>query len=352
MQTSTDLRGSGDAPGFSWPIVRARPPADPSVRATFAGPRGPHDVDSKDQHTPMDELHHRLPDLAATTGAGLVRIQGRRHRAATGVRWQPTGAAAGLVVTALHIVDRDDAVAVTTAAGVTSEAEIIGRDPGLDLALLRVPTEALGEATPLVWRDTAGLRVAEPVLALARPGQSVRAAFGVLGVVGGSVRLGGGGTLERYIEIDRELPRGFSSALVMSPDGGAVGLAMRGLARDASVVLPHATLARVLPLLEQHGHLPRGYIGVGVYPARLPAEHAAKLQRRGAVIVVALQDDGPAQKAGVQMGDVVIAVDDEPVVSPTDLRAALEDRAGRHVTLAVLRGTETIRIEVEATQAS
>lgn len=301
----------------------------------------------------MDELHHRLPDLAAHAGTGLVRVQGRRHRAATGVRWQPTGASPGLIVTALHVVDRDDAVGVTTAAGVTSEAEIIGRDPGLDLALLRVPEDALADAgEPLAWRDTDSLRVAEPVLALARPGQSVRAAFGVLGVVGGNVRLGGGGTLDRYLEIDRELPRGFSSALVMSPDGTAIGLAMRGLVRDATIVLPRSTLERVLPLLERHGHRPRGYIGVGVYPARLPAEHAARLQRRGAVIVVALQDDGPAHKAGVQMGDVVIAVDDEPVVSPTDLRAALEDRAGRPVTLAVLRGTETIRIEVEAIQAS
>ncbi|MFO0634795.1 MAG: S1C family serine protease [Nannocystaceae bacterium] len=288
-----------------------------------------------------------LPNLASEAAEELVRVQGHRHRGATGVRWPGRD---DLVVTALHGLEREDTVDVTTAAGATSRAELIGRDPALDLALLKL--EATAPASTRRWRTGESLRVAEPVLTLARPGESVRAALAVLGVVGGPVRLGHGGSLDRYLELDRDLPRGFSGGLVLDLAGQAVGLAMRGVVRGASVVVGTTTLQRVVPLLETHGHLPRGYIGVGVYPARLPAEHALRLQRRGAVVVVALQDDGPAQKAGVRIGDIVIAVDDEAVMSPNDLRAALEDRAGRRVTLSVIRGTETVRIDVEATQAA
>ena len=285
---------------------------------------------------------HDLPDLATTVGESLVRVQGARRRAATGVPWtQP-----GTLITALHAVERDETVQVTRGDGVTFEASVVGRDPSLDLALLRASADSIAPLA-LAWRPLSSLRIAEPVLSLGRPGRSVRAAFGVLGVVAGGVRLGSGGSLERYVEIDRQLPQGFSGALVIDLHGQAVGLAMRGIVRGASIVLGDTTLERVLGQLERHGHVQRGYIGVGVHPARLPVDHATRLGRGRALIVVAIEDDGPASKAGVSLGDVIVAVDDDAVTTPLELRAALEDRTQQHVTLSLIRGGAPTVVQVE-----
>lgn len=285
-----------------------------------------------------------LPELAARLGSDLVRVQGRRHRAATGVPWTTPDT----IVTTLGAVDEDDAVDVGLADGKEVRAEVIGRDPGLALALLRVPAGALGAPQTQTWRDPAELRVGEPALALARPGQSVRAALGILGVVGGTpLRLRGGGTLDRYVELDRDLPRGFSGGLVVDLQGRVIGLATRSVVRGASLALGLPTVKRVLDKLDKHGHVPRGYIGVGVYPARLPNEVADKLGRSGAIVVVAVEQDGPAQRAGIALGDVILAVDGGAVASPIELRHALEDRAGEHVTLSVLRGGQTTETTVE-----
>jgi S1-C subfamily serine protease len=84
-----------------------------------------------------------------------------------------------------------------------------------------------------------------------------------------------------------------------------------------------------------------------VYPARLPNEPQQTQGDRGAVIVVALEDAAPAQRAGVRLGDIILTVDGAAIGSPLDLRHALEDRAGEHVTLSLLRGGETLEIKVE-----
>jgi len=296
--------------------------------------------------TTPPELSDLLPTLAADVGQSLLRVQGTRRRSATGLPWRT----AGTLITPLHAVERDDKVEVTRPDGATFTAEVVGRDPSLDLALLRADAESsaatwfgLGQT----WRATSSVRIAEPILALARPGQTVRAAFGAIGVAGSSVRLGQGGTLDRYIEIDRQLPQGFSGALVVDLRGHALGIAMRGVVRGASIVLGDTTLDRVVSQLEQHGHVQRGYIGVGVHPGRLPTELAQRLGRGRALIVVALEDDGPASKAGISLGDVIVAVDDDAVTTPLELRAALEDRAQQRVSLSLIRGGASTVVEVE-----
>lgn len=292
-----------------------------------------------------------LPDLVARLDPHLVRVQGRRHRGATGFRWGDD-----TIVTPLHAVEHADVVTVGLADGRAIEANVVGRDPGLDLALLRADAAALSlpsdPAAPResAWREPAALRVGEPVLALARPGQTVRAAFGVLGVVGASLRTATGGTIDRYVEVDRHLPRGFSGGLVVDLTGAIVGLATRGLVRGASVALPRDSVKRALDHLATHGHVPRGYIGVGVYPARLGQALAQAHGQSSAVAVVAIEDGSPAEAAGLQLGDLILSVDGEAMSSPMTLRGALLDRAGLEVTLAVLRAGQPVQIRVQAGQ--
>jgi S1-C subfamily serine protease len=291
----------------------------------------------------------QLPDLVARLEPHLLRVQGRRHRGTTAIRW----GADGTIATTLHAVEHADTISLGLADGRVIEATVAGRDPGLDLALLRAePTDvALPAGTAeLEWRDAAALRVGEPVLALARPGQTVRAAFGILGVVGASLRTAAGGTIERYVEVDRHVPRGFSGGVVVDSGGRVVGLTMRGLVGGATLAVTHGSVKRALDQLATHGHVPRGYIGVGVYPARLPAALAKSTGQSSAVAVVAIEDGSPADAAGVQLGDVILSVDGDPMSSPMSLRGALLERAGVEVTLTVLRAGQSTEIRVQAGQ--
>jgi S1-C subfamily serine protease len=273
-----------------------------------------------------------LGTLVDTHGPRLVRIESPRHRGATGVLLGH----GDRVLTTSHAVPHDDEIRVGLPAGDVVDATLVGRDHATDLALLQLPAGSPA-APSLTIRDAGELRVGEIVLAVARPGQSVRAAVGILGVVGGAFRTHHGGSIERWVELDRDLPRGFSGGLVLDLDGGVVGLATRSLVRGVALALPAGTVARVLAQLEAHGHVPHGWLGVGVVPVRLPRTIADAQGQRIGVVVVGLEEDGPASKAGVQVGDVLLRVDDEAVDSPMALRAALQGRASRDVTIHMLR---------------
>lgn len=285
-----------------------------------------------------------LPDLVERTRPILARIMGPHHRGATAIAWTEPGT----WLTTARAVAHADEVAIALGDGGSSRAEVVGRDGGLDLAIVRVAEAGADAGAAQRWREPQTLRVGEPVLTLARPGETVRAAFAVLGVVGKGVRLQGGGNLERYVELDRDLPRGFSGGIVLDLDGAAVGVAHRGVVRGSSLALPASDVHRVAEQLLRHGRVPRGYIGVGVYPVRLTADLAERLGQRIATVVVGLDDDGPARNAGVRLGDLIVAIDGESVSSPHELRALLSERSDRDVTLTILRAGEGVDIQVHA----
>jgi S1-C subfamily serine protease len=115
-----------------------------------------------------------------------------------------------------------------------------------------------------------------------------------------------------------------------------VGMNTRTLIGGADLAVPVATLARVVPALEAHGRIARGYLGVGVQAAAIPA--ASSDGRGRGALVVSLDDDGPGAAAGVLVGDVLIAIDGVAITGPDELRLALYDRAGAAVTIELVRG--------------
>jgi serine protease DegQ len=228
------------------------------------------------------------------------------------------------------------------------EAKLVGRDPATDLAVLRVSLQSFDPrpAAP-AWRDSASVRVGELGLALARPGRSVRAALGLVAVVGSEgLRTPGGRSLAPWIELDRVLPRGFSIAPLFDLEGRVIGLATAGLAPHTTVLLTSDTVRAVVDAIVAHGHVPQAWLGVGVSPARLPAELRDQLGQGRAIAVVGLAEDGPAAKAGVLVGDVILAVGGNPVRSPAGLRAQLAERVGQPVAVRLLRGGKATEIEI------
>jgi S1-C subfamily serine protease len=211
------------------------------------------------------------------------------------------------------------------------DAEVIGRDPGTDIALLRVKG---GGLTPATTRELGELAVGNLALAIGRPGRSARASLRAIGVLGPEVETPYGGTLDRYIESDRQIPRGFAGGPLIDPDGAVIGMNTRTLVRGADLAVPTATLRSVVTELEQHGGIRKGYLGVGAYPSATGA------------LVASVEEGSPAATAGIIVGDIITEVAGDAVDGPDSLRGVLAKRPGEAVTLVVLRGGTRTELSV------
>jgi serine protease DegQ len=285
---------------------------------------------------PALEVYRSLDQaLAAAVSAAAPSVVhvARGRGGGTGIAW-----AEDLVISAsFHTPDRTR-IGIGTADGELDEreAEVIGRDAGTDVALLRV---AGGGLTPAKLRELDGLAVGNLALAIGRPGRTARASLRAIGVLGPEIRTPWGGRLERYVESDRQIPRGFAGGPLIDADGAVIGMNTRTLVRGADLAIPVVTLRRVAAELSSHGGVRRGYLGVGAFPAQLPPQLAQLVGGavRGALIA-SVEDGGPAATAGVLVGDILVELDGVAITGPDSLRAALGDRPGKAVALVVLRG--------------
>lgn len=277
------------------------------------------------------DLSNSLAAAVDRAAPAVVRVNGRRRGPASGVVYRDDG----VVVTAHHVLEWDEGIEVVLADGRALAATLLGRDPGTDLAVLRVDASDL--AVP-DW-SSAAPRAGHLVLAVARSEHGPRAVHGIVAGTGGPWRTAGGGRVDAYLETDIGLFPGYSGSLLAGASGEALGVNTAGLLRGAGVALPPATLQRVVEALLAHGQVRRGYLGVGTMPVRLAPGQAG--EHEGGLIVLSVQPDSPAARAGVMLGDVLVAFDGHPLDRPRDLLARLDDEAvGRPATVRVLRAGE------------
>lgn len=287
-------------------------------------------------------LSSELSEIVGSTGLSVVRVDARRRVSASGVIWSNDG----LVVTAHHVVERDDNITVGLADGETKAAELVGRDPSTDLAVLRLLGTAPNAAPP-AWADADGLAVGHLVLALGRPNNSVRATLGVVSALEGGWRTRGGGQIDRYLQTDVVMYPGFSGGPLVDSSGRAVGINTSALLRGVSLAVPTATIRRVVTDVVAHGQVRRGYLGVGIQPVRLPAAVAEQLGQETGLLLVSVEQDSPAEQGGLFMGDTIVAFEEQPVRHHDDLLSFLSgDLIGTTVTVDVLRGGRVQAVEV------
>ena len=285
-------------------------------------------------------------DLAAavdTVGRSVVAIHARRRIPASGVIWQP-----GVVVAAHHTIQRDDDITVGLHDGTTVPATLAGRDPSTDLAVLRL---ADGASAPPVAPATDAPRVGQLVLALGRPGGSVTASLGIVSAVGGEWRTWQGGTIDRFVRLDVAVYDGFSGGPLVDAAGRVIGVNTSGLARATAVTVPASTVERVAGQLLARGHVARGWLGIATQPVRLPPalRRSVESEADAGLVVVNVEPDSPADRGGVQIGDILLALEGKAVSDPGDVLAALGgDRIGKAIGLRVARGgrAETLSVTV------
>jgi S1-C subfamily serine protease len=290
----------------------------------------------------FSQLSSALAGAVDRASPSVVRVD-RRRGSGTGIAWSEDL----VVTTSFHAPDRTIVAFIGADGGlVEAEAELVGRDPGTDVAVLRVLG---GGLTPATFRALDGLSVGQLALALGRPGKTVRASLRIVGALStDEVRTPGGGRLERWVETDRQIPRGFGGGPVVDARGEVIGMATRTLFRGADLTVPTATLRRVVDEILAHGGVRRGYLGVGAYPVALPAPHATDLAQESGALVASIEDGGPAATAGLLVGDILVRLDGASIGGPLDLRTALLDRGGKTVDAEVIRAgvRQTISVTI------
>ena len=293
----------------------------------------------------LEELQRAVVGAAEQVGPSVVGL-GRGWGRGSGVVVAP-----GRVLTNAHVL-RGDEVAVTFADGRTEHGHLAGADADLDLAAINVET---GDAPAIAWEDAAVAEVAAgtPVFALANPGgRGLRTTFGLVSATGRSFRGPGGRRIGGSVEHTAPLPRGSSGGPLVDAGGRLLGLNAIRLEGGLILALPaDAAMRRRADALSSGAAPERPRLGVALAPPRAARRlrSAVGLPERDGLLVRGVAEDGPAGRAGVQRGDLLVSAGGHPLTSPDDLFDALDALTGEGatLTLGVLRGAEERDVEVE-----
>ncbi len=288
----------------------------------------------------LKELSTALAETVESAGKGVVRVEGRRRMGASGFVWGTDG----LIVTANHVLERDEDIKVGLAGGNKVEAEFVGRDPTTDLAVLRVEGADL---TPSDTTEPDAISVGNLVLALGRPGKTVQATLGIVSALGKTWRTRAGGQIDRYLQTDVVMYPGFSGGPLVDASGNIVGLNTSALTRGVTVSIPVPTVASVTEALVTHGRVRRGHLGIGAQVVRLPDGIEKDAGQESGLIIVSVESKSPAETGGIMFGDTVVAFNDTSIRHMDDLLAELTgDTVGQIVKLRVIRGGELKELTV------
>jgi S1-C subfamily serine protease len=287
-------------------------------------------------------LANEMAQAAAEKGQSVVAVQGGRH-VSSGVVF-----AKDAIVTASHAMKREDEIAIITAPGIATRARLAGRDPGTDVAVLRLDQPS--EAVPAHWGDAGKLRVGEFVLALARSrrGNVVASSGIVSGLIPEPWRTWRGGELDQFIRPDLNMYPGFSGGPLVAASGEFLGINTAALHRQG-ITIPAATVVRVATELLEKGRIERPYLGLGMQAVALPESLRAKLNLKASegLLVAHIEPQGPAEQAGVLLGDIVIELDGQQVVDTESVQEVLRaGKVGDKIEASLVRAGTTTKISI------
>jgi S1-C subfamily serine protease len=281
----------------------------------------------------LQSLSDDLANAVAAAGPGIVRVEARRANPASGIIWSSDG----LILTAHHVLERDDAIKVVLDDGREVTASIAGRDPGSDLAILRASASGLPALTPA---PAESVRLGHLVLAVGRP-FALSATLGVVSSIGGPWRTWHGGRLDRLVQTDAQFHPGYSGGALIDAAGRVVGLISSQLGRGLNLAVPADLAAGIAETLLNQGRIRRAFLGIGSQPVELPGSLRQRLglEQASGLLVITLEAGGPAERAGLLVGDILIALDGKAVTAVDDLQTHLAALApGAATPVRLVRG--------------
>ncbi len=285
------------------------------------------------------ELSNAMAAAAQKAGASTVLVNARRRMPGSGIAF-----AADLILTADHVVEMEDGIRILLPDGSEVGAKLAGRDPGSDLAVLRLDKPA---ATPAEKAQEA--KIGEIVLALGRPSsEGIEVSLGVVSAMGGPVRTPAG-SLDKYIRTDTTPFPGFSGGPLVDAEGRVVGINTSGFGRGIALTIPAETAWKVADQLARTGSVKRGYLGIRSEWVELADAPRKALSRdqRGGLLIVSVEKGSPAETGGLMVGDILVGIDHTAIDDHDALFAHLTgDVVGQSIPVEILRGGQPAKINV------
>jgi len=287
-------------------------------------------------------LSNNLADTVEQVGGAVVAVNAGTRISPSGIHWRNS-----IIVTSDESLQRYDEITVTLSNGSTVPVTLIGHDSSTDVAVFKIENADIPVAN---IGDAKTLKVGNLVLGLGRSSEGdIRAAIGAVSVVSGAWRSMSGGNIDQFIRPDIRLYPGFAGGPLIDAAGSVVGMNTSGR-RGTALTIPASTVNRVVDQLLAKGHIARGYLGLGMQPVRLPKNLKTSLNLTSAagVIVVNVEPKGPADNAGVLIGDVLVTFDGTLVNDTGDVLALLNsgDRVGKTIKVQLIRAGALVELAI------
>lgn len=288
------------------------------------------------------ELSDAMANAAEQAGKATVLVDARRRFPASGIAFEND-----MILTAGHVVEREEDIRILLGDGTELTARLAGRDPGTDLAVLKLDSAS---ATLAEIAQTPA-RVGQLVLAIGRPSRNgIESSLGTVNSIGGPVRTGRGGMLEKYIKTDVVSYPGFSGGPLINGEGQVFGINTSGFGGGGEAITIPADLAwKTAETLAKHGKVKRGYLGIRSQTVNIPAEAQGQLKREqeNGLLIVGMEKESPAEKGGLMVGDILVGVAGVAVEHHDELFVRLGgDVVGKSTAMDVLRGGKLQTVNV------
>ena len=289
------------------------------------------------------ELSNEIADAAEKAGKSIVLVNARQRMPASGIVFAPD-----LIVTADHVIENETDISVMLPDGTWQKGTLAGRDPGLDLAVIKIENKV---AHPAETGPAA--RVGELVLAIARPGlNGIEASLGTISAINGPIQTNYG-KLEKYYRTDTTPFPGFSGGGLVNVEGNIIGLNTSGFGHGLTITIPASITMQTALELAQNGSIKRGYLGIRSQAVELttPVQEALKRQQASGLLIVGLEKQSPAETGGLLVGDILVGIEGHPLANHDDLFANLSGNlVGKQTSFEVLRGGQPMIIGIVITE--
>jgi S1-C subfamily serine protease len=301
------------------------------------------------QESPLDAYSRAVVEASQKVSPAVVKIDVQKPREGQGSGSGFIFTSDGFILTNSHVVHGASRLHVALPDGRDFSAELIGDDPGTDVALIRIwsshlPIAKLGDST--------ALQVGQLVVAVGNPyGFQYTVTAGVVSALGRSLRSQSGRLIDNVIQTDAALNPGNSGGPLVNAHGDVIGINTAVIlpAQGLCFAVPINTAQLVIPQLIRDGRVQRSYLGVAGQNIEIPARvvHHHGLDSSHAVLVIGVEPNSPAARAGIQVGDEIIALGEESIETIDDLQKLLTgDRAGQRLLLKVIRRLEVIPLGI------
>ena len=293
--------------------------------------------------SPLQSSSNDLAAAAETVGPSVVAVHGQHRIPSSGIQWRKD-----VIVTVNHRIRRNEGITVAFGPDKSVAARLAGRDPSTDLAVLKLASEV---KVPLASvTDASGVKLANLVLALGRSWRgSLVASAGIVGGLSGAWRTWAGGKIDQHIRLDLELYSGLSGGPLVNAEGKVIGINTRGVARGRAVTIPASTVDRVVDELLEKGHIARPYLGLAMQPVAVPESLRSKFKSEltNGLVVVHVEPSGPADRAGILLGDILVELQDKPLEGLESVQQILSSaKIAEKVPATVLRGGSPTHLNV------